>query len=102
MISMLASANQELETFNYTVAHDLRQPLNSLSSSCQLIEKLLDAQLVEECKGYVQDAYKTTLRMNGLIEALLNFSRMGQVEPRRETVDLSMLAHELALSRKTG
>ena len=38
--------------------------------------------------------------MNRLIEALLNFSRMGRVELRREMVDLSMLAHELALSRK--
>jgi light-regulated signal transduction histidine kinase (bacteriophytochrome) len=96
----LKTANQELEAFNYTVAHDLRQPLNLLNSYCQVIDKMFGDQLPEECKSYVRDAYNVTLRMNRLIEALLNFSRMGQVELRRETVDLSTLAHEVALSQK--
>jgi len=96
----LGDANQELEAFNYTVAHDLRQPLNLLSSYCQVIEKMYGDQLPEECKGYISDAYNVTLRMNSLIEALLNFSRMGHIEPHRETVDLSMVAREVASSLK--
>ena len=92
----LEAVNKELEAFNYTVAHDLRQPLNIINGYCQAIEKLCGEQLDEECKGYLQEAYNGTLRMNRLIDALLNFSRMGRVEPRRETVDLSMLAHEAA------
>ena len=100
LIAMLANANQELEAFNYTVAHDLRQPLNLLSSCSQFIDRMCGPQLTEECRGHVGDIYKTTLKMNRLIAALLNFSRMGQVEPRQEAVDLSALAHEAALSRK--
>ena len=91
----LEAANEELEAFNYTVAHDLRQPLNIINSCCQVIERLYGDTLAEECKEHIELAYKTTLRMDRLIEALLNFSRMGQVEPRREDIDLGMLAHEV-------
>lgn len=94
----LETANEELDAFNYTVAHDLRQPLNLLNSYCQVIEKMFGDQLQEECLGYIRDAHKVTLRMNRLIEALLSFSRMGRVEPNREKVDLSMWAQEAAKS----
>lgn len=96
----LGNANQELEAFNYTVAHDLRQPLNLLSSYCQVIEKMYGDQLPEECKGYIRNAYNVTLRMNSLIETLLNFSRMSHIEPIIEAVDLSMVAREVAGSLK--
>jgi len=92
----LQTVNRELEAFNYTVAHDLRQPLNIISGFCQVIEKLCGEQLEEECRGYLREAYNVTLRMDRLIDALLNFSRMGRVEPHREMVDLSMLAREAA------
>jgi len=96
----LEVANKEQVAFNHTVAHDLRQPLNLLSSYCQLIDKMCGDQLTEECKGYVRGAYNVTLQMNSLIAALLNFSNMGIVEPRREMVDLSLLAQEVSLSLK--
>ncbi len=96
----LEDANRELEAFNYTVAHDLRQPLNVISSYCQAIDMLCGDQLQEECKGYVHESYEGTLHMNRLIEALLNFSRMGHVEPGREMVDICTLAHEVATALK--
>jgi len=96
----LESANKELEAFNRTVAHDLRQPLNVLSTYCQVIQMLGGEQLRGECSEYVQKAYKVTLRMNGIIEALLNFSRIGHVELRREQFDLGQLAHEVARELK--
>ncbi|HBA87498.1 MAG TPA: hypothetical protein DCZ75_05770 [Geobacter sp.] len=88
--------NADLEAFNYTVAHDLRQPLNVISSYCQMIERICRDQLGDECMGYVQGAYDSALRMDRLIGALLNFSRLARVEPRRETVDLSAMAHGVA------
>jgi len=96
----LEAANQELETFNYSVAHDLRQPLNVISSYCQVIMELCGNNLDEQCKGYLQGSYEGTMRMNRLIEALLSFSRMGHVEPRRDMVDLSALAHEVVTMLK--
>jgi PAS domain S-box-containing protein len=92
----LEAANRELEAFNYSVAHDLRQPLNIISGYCQGIKMLCGSQLQEECKELLQQAYNGTLRMNRLIDALLHFSRLGHVEPRREPVDLSALVHGVA------
>ena len=91
----LEVANQDLEAFNYTVAHDLRNPLNTLSLSCQAIKILCGDQLNEECTSYVRNIYNSTLHMNQLIDALLTFSRMGHVEPHREKVFLSSLAQEV-------
>lgn len=92
----LQASNQDLEAFNYTVAHDLRQPLNVIGLSYQAIKELYGDQLQAECMGYIQEAYDSSLRMNELIEALLKFSRMGHVEPNREKVFLSKMAQEVA------
>ncbi len=92
----LESANRELEAFNYTVAHDLRKPLTVVNGYCQAIRELCGDKLEEACKGYLQEVYDGTLRMNRLIDALLDFSRLAHVETRRETADLSAMAHEVA------
>jgi len=94
----LEAANQELEKFNYTVAHDLRQPLNVINGYCQVIMELCSASLNEPCKQYMEETYNATLRMNSLIDALLNFSQMGHAEPHREELDLCALAHEVSMN----
>jgi len=92
----LEYTNRELQTFNYSVAHDLRQPLDTIGGYCQAIKMLCGDRLDQECTGYLKGAYDGITRMNQLIEALLNFSRMAHVELHREPVDLSKLARELA------
>jgi PAS domain S-box-containing protein len=92
----LEYVNQELEAFNYTVAHDLRNPLNVISSYCQVFTELCGDKLDEQCLRYIQETYNGTLRMNLLIETLLNFSRLSHAELNRESVDLSSMANEVA------
>ena len=96
----LEAANRELEAFNYTVAHDLRKPLTVVNGYCQTLSEVCGDKLDEECKSYIREAYDGTWRMNRLIDALLNFSRLAHVEPHRETVDLSAMAHEVAAELK--
>jgi len=92
----LATANQELEAFNYMVAHDLRKPLTVVSGYCQLVRELCGNKLGPDCSEYLQETYEGACRMNRLIDTLLNFSRLAHVEPNRETVDLSTMADEIA------
>jgi light-regulated signal transduction histidine kinase (bacteriophytochrome) len=96
----LEAANRELEAFNYTVAHDLRKPLTVVNGYCQAIRELCGNKLDEACKDYLREAYNGTWRMNRLIDALLNFSRLAHVETHPETVDLSAMAHEVAAELK--
>jgi PAS domain S-box-containing protein len=96
----LEATNIELEAFNYMVAHDLRNPLNNISGYSQVIQQLCGDKLDVECKGYVQQIYETTIRMEKLIGTLLNFSHLLRVELCRDAVDLSEMAHEVAASLK--
>ena len=98
----LEYTNRELETFNYTVAHDLRNPLNIVSSYCQALKELCSDSLDEQCQRYIKEIYNGALRMNRLIEALLQFSRLAHAELKREKVDLSRMAEEVAGEVKGG
>lgn len=99
-VSELDAANQELEAFNYTVSHDLRQPLTVVSSYCQAIQELCGVKLDEHCQGFLQETYNGTLRMNRLIDTLLEFSRLTHIELLREKVDISTIAQAVAAELK--
>ena len=92
----LESANIELEAFNYSVSHDLRRPLTVINGYCQVVQELFGNKLDEQCKGYIQEMYEGTLRMNQLIDSLLEFSCVARVEMGREAVDLSAMAKAVA------
>jgi PAS domain S-box-containing protein len=92
----LEAANGELEAFNYMVAHDLNQPLTLMKGYCHAIKAQFGAQLEAECLEYLHQADNCTMRMNHLIETLLDFSTASHGEPQRELVDLGQLACEAA------
>jgi PAS domain S-box-containing protein len=92
----LEAANGELEAFNYMVAHDLNQPLTLINGYCHAIKARFGDQLEAECLEYLQQANNNTMRMNHLIETLLDFSTASHGEPQREMVDLGQLACEAA------
>ncbi|MGA2152631.1 MAG: PAS domain S-box protein [Geobacteraceae bacterium] len=96
----LEAANKKLETFNYTVAHDLRTPLTVINGFCQLVLMQNGDKLDDQCKEYLQEAYDSTCRMNQLIDTLLNFSRLIQKDLSREMVDLSGIAQTVAAGLK--
>ncbi|UFS69016.1 PAS domain-containing protein [Geomonas sp. RF6] len=85
----LEEVNAQLEAFNYSVSHDLRQPLNVICGYSQGIPMECGNEMSESCSEYVKQIYRAALRMNDLIDAMLRFSRLTKSELRRETVDLS-------------
>ena len=92
----LENVNQELEAFNYTVAHDLRKPLTVVNGYCQAIRELCGDKLDSECTGYLQETYNGTLRMNRLIDTLLKFSQLAHAEPKIERLELYPICEEIA------
>jgi len=87
----LESSNKELESFAYSVSHDLRAPLRSIDSFSQIIlEEYADRLDAEGAQflGRIRAGAKT---MSQLIDDLLNLSRLSRGELRRESVHLSSI-----------
>jgi light-regulated signal transduction histidine kinase (bacteriophytochrome) len=88
----LLAANQELEAFSYSVAHDLRTPLRAISSFAQVIEEDCASGLDDAGKDALQRVQKAASRMGQLIDDVLRLSRLTRQEMLLETVDLGALA----------
>jgi len=98
----LEDANRELEAFNFTVAHDLRNPLNIINGYCQIVIRACGVKMDEECRGYHQQISDAVVRMGKLISALLDFSRIAHAELHRERFDISAVAQSVAAELRLG
>jgi light-regulated signal transduction histidine kinase (bacteriophytochrome) len=92
----LEAANRELEAFAYAVSHDLRAPLRSMSGFSQILQETAPAGLDEKSRHYLQRIHDASMRMSGLIEDLLNLSRIGRSELTARPISLSQVAAEAA------
>jgi light-regulated signal transduction histidine kinase (bacteriophytochrome) len=72
--------NQELEAFTYSVSHDLRAPLRSITGYTQILKEDYSDKLDEEGKRVTQIVINNAKRMGQLIDDLLDFSRLGRKE----------------------
>jgi PAS domain S-box-containing protein len=86
------AANRELESFSYSVAHDLRAPLRSIDGFSQLLLEDCGAAVGEAGRRYLGIVRESTQHMAQLIDDLLQLSRVTRSDLRRETVDVSALA----------
>jgi signal transduction histidine kinase len=97
----LRAANKELEAFSYTVAHDLRGPLDSVSNIGFLLKQIYSDRLDAEGRHFVDDLLLSTRKMSTLIRDLLNLSRSSSQTFHREMVDLSAMAASVIDNLKT-
>ena len=91
----LEVALKEMETFSYSVAHDLRSPLRSLDGFSKFLLEHTAARLDAQEQDYLQRMRAAAQRMARLIDDLLNLAHIGRTEKRMEQVDLSRLAAEI-------
>jgi PAS domain S-box-containing protein len=90
------AASKELEAFSYSVAHDLRAPLRSIAGFSQAVLEDYGDRLDEEGRSYLERVRAAANRMGLLIDDLLALSRVTRSELRREPVDLTRIAREIA------
>ena len=85
-------SNKELESFIYSVSHDLRAPLRHISGFAELIMKDIADKLDEKGKRYLSRIHDGTEKMSRLIDDLLNLSRLSRQEIQRREVNMSAIA----------
>ncbi len=92
----LRISNQELESFGYSVSHDLRAPLRAIDGFSQALLEDCSDSLDEEGARYLARIRGNARRMSELIDNLLELSRIGRTGLKPEPVDLGALAREVA------
>jgi len=91
----LEVANRELESFCYSVSHDLQAPLRHINSFCALLTENHAPSLNDDATQYLARICRASSRMGQLIDDLLNLSRISRSEMTRTRVDLSALGREI-------
>jgi PAS domain S-box-containing protein len=93
--AQLKATNKELESFSYSVSHDLRAPLRSIDGFSQALLEDYAPLLDETARDYLNRMRNASQKMGELIDGILNLSRLTRGDMHRETVDLSKMAQEI-------
>lgn len=91
----LEFANKELESFSYSVSHDLRAPLRAISGYMRMLEEDYSATLNDDAKILIEKSLTNAKKMNELIEGMLQLSRMGRKELIKAPVAMKQLAENI-------
>lgn len=95
LVHELESANEELRNFAYVVSHDLKAPLRAISSLADWVVTDYADKLDDEGKEHMRLLLSRVRRMDGLIDGILQYSRVGRVKEAGVAVDLDQLVHEV-------
>lgn len=94
-VGELRELNAEMESFSYSVSHDLRAPLRSMAGFSQLILDADKDKLSESSREMLERVARASARMGRLIDGLLNLSRMSRKDPRPAHISLSTQADRI-------
>ncbi len=91
----LSRVNKELEAFSYTVSHDLRAPMRHIAGYVDLVMDSEGGQLSERSQRYLTNVKEASAYAGHLVDALLDFSRMGRSALKRSDVNTQVLVADL-------
>jgi PAS domain S-box-containing protein len=98
--AQLTAANQELEAFTYSVAHDLRAPLRHIDAFSRILNDDFASSLPPEARRYLETIRNGSRNMSQLVDDLLNLARVGRQELRRKPIHLGGLVNEVVADLK--
>lgn len=88
-------ANQELESFTYSVSHDLRSPLRAMDGFSRILAEEYREELPEKARRYVGLVRENAVQMGQLVDDLLAFSRLGRQSLKIQSVDPNPIVSEV-------
>ena len=91
----LTCLNQELESFTYSVSHDLRSPLNAINGFSNMLLRDFADQMPSKAQDFLQHVVKSAQRMGQIIEDLLRLSRLGRQPLSKQSVDIAAIVKEV-------
>jgi two-component system sensor histidine kinase/response regulator len=97
----LAAAYRDLESFSYSISHDLRAPLRSIAGFAQILGEDFADNVGDEGRRIIGVIRNGCQRMDELIVGLLEFSRVGRTALQVEPIDMTLLADAAALDSRS-
>jgi signal transduction histidine kinase len=93
--AQLEAANKELETFTYSVSHDLRAPLRHISGFSRILIEEFGPKMEPEARAHVQRIDDGARRMGQLVDGLLNLARVARHDPVFQVTGLDSVVREV-------
>jgi PAS domain S-box-containing protein len=93
-VDELGSANRDLESFSYSVSHDLRAPLRRVDGFARILKQEHSAKMTPDAIHYLDRILTAATHMGQLIDDLLNLARIGRLELRRERAQIAGLVKQ--------
>ena len=90
IIDELERSNYELQQFAYITSHDLQEPLRTIASFTQLLERRYGGQLDSDADEFIEFIVDAAVRMKEMIQGLLEYSRVGTQKVEFKEVDMNM------------
>ena len=87
----LEESNKDLDSFSYSVSHDLRAPLRSITAYVEALKEEKGSQLDEEGRKILESLKNNSKRMETLINDLLEFAKLGRREVRKRMIDTNQM-----------
>ena len=95
--AQLAMANKELESFNYSISHDLRAPLRAISGYSNLLKAECADCLDDEGRSFLASILANTERMENLIDDLLRLSKISIQEIKKSRINMNQMIEQVFL-----
>lgn len=92
---VLKQKNDELQNFAYILSHDLKTPIRGVLTLAEFMQEDIENNQMSEITNHIDAIKRRVIRMNDLIEGILDFGKIGMLRSKKEKIDLNKLVNEI-------